>query len=151
MKRIFKIISVVFMAALIVSAVLVSGKGEMVSAEPAPNLSSFQILGVADSNLFNNNQYYTKNSISAVKLPRTIYVVTNQTGYGNTGYYIDGNVYKTATRSKWFPRTNANRIITGWAQYDMLTLTPGNHNIKAVCTNNNTHKSITDSIFVSVQ
>ena len=156
MKKITKIFSVFITVFLFASALVLTSSAEKASAAPAPGLSSFSILGCADQNAYDQEQYYPRQYLSDLKFPSTVYIFTNQEGYGNTTYSIDGGSYERPSSSKWYPRNGwidaYSYGVTGWAQYDKLILSPGTHTIKAYCSNTGRGGSSRyDSITITVE
>lgn len=136
MKNLVKVFSIVLLALGIVTTAMPMKAS---AAPAAKSVYSYEIMGMADQDMYNRGQYgrFPQN---AVVTDGTSYVKIKQMGYGSRFVNIDGNSVKLQeVESKPITEyTPYGRIIGGWyIVYRIPELSEGVHDIEFGCTGSN--------------
>lgn len=134
MKNLVKVFSIL---ALALGMLCVVPKTEVHAAPPAKSVYDFQIIGMADQDMFNNDRF-AKFPGDAVETDGTIYVAIKQMGYGNVFTSVDGGEvscqFKEVKRIPIEEYTSYGKIVAGWMYvYKIDNLTKGIHNVEFIC------------------
>jgi hypothetical protein len=143
-----KIVSFVFVLVLITGSFLCFSP-KKVSANAAPPVTTFYIMGYSWPSLYSDgNQYHNKSQASAVPVQgSTPYIVTYQLGYGKilSPYNMD--------TIDSFPITDSSNVAIGFVKVTSLKNLPtGSNNINIACNSyNSPWNTMRDSITLNIQ
>lgn len=137
MKNLSKILSVLL---LVFGLLLFIPKTEAYAAPPAPPVTHYEIIGMADQDMFNDSMNFQPFPDNAVETDGTIYIQTNQLGQGVVRTTTDGvsTSFQEVKSTPIIETTYYGRVVVGWdIIYKIDNLTKGMHTIKFTCSGSN--------------
>lgn len=134
MKNLIKVFTVMVLALGMIITVIPT---QVFAAPAAQSVYSYEIIGMADQDMINENIGFEKFPYNAVETDQTIYVAIRQMGYGNRYVKINGTMgdFKEVYTRPIEQNTSYGKVIVGWdVIYKIDGLPKGCHELEFYCT-----------------